>query len=78
MSTERSTAFERTQRGLARRHGTLVRAYIELAAPWNRAGDSAIDGAYVNARRAARHALRSIDARERRMRPRLVARRSRT
>ena len=62
------TTYERTERSLARSHGNLTREYIELSKPWNQAGARFIDAAYFEARTAARHASRSIDARERRER----------
>jgi hypothetical protein len=77
MSDIPMTSFERAQRSLARTHGTLTRQYVTLAISWNRiswnptgGGDRFIDAAYEEARVAARHADRAIDAQERRERPR--------
>jgi hypothetical protein len=64
------TSFERNERSLARSFGELARGYIELASPWNRTGERFIDAAYEHARQAARHARQSIDAHDRRTRPR--------
>jgi len=66
MSTIRMTSLERTQRSLARSHGKLAREYVELASPWNRAGERYVDAAYHATAQAAHHALLSIEARERR------------
>ena len=70
MSALRMTPFERNERSLARSYGKLTREYVELASAWNRAGERFIDAAYDHARLAARHAGRSRDARDRRVRPR--------
>jgi hypothetical protein len=70
MSTDRMTPYELNQRRLARAFGLETRQFIAMAAPWNRAGERCIERAYENARLAARHARLSIDALERRTRPR--------
>jgi hypothetical protein len=70
MSTDRMTPHERELRAFARAFGRETAYYIELAAPWNRAGDKCIEQAYDAARRAARSAALSLDVRERRTRRR--------
>jgi hypothetical protein len=70
MSTDRMTPYEKNQRSLARAFGRDAQQYIDLTARWNRAGEKYIDVAYDRARRAAHCAAESIDACERRTRPR--------
>ncbi len=66
MSGALMTAAERRHRSRARSHGELAREAIELARPWNRAGERYIAEAYVYACRAFHHAALSLRARPRR------------